>query len=160
MLKAAKLLESKITHFSWKFIGGKSDNFETEISELNFNSATIQFIDHLPQKELVLELQKADVFVLFSNYENLPCVILEAFSCGIPVISTDVGGVSEYFSPNFGYLITKNDTKDLVHKLSILHKNPIEKKEEMHKFAIENFSRKSIANQFSTIYFKALNSTF
>ena len=54
---------------------------------------------------------RADAFVLFSRYENLPCVILEAWSTGLPVMATDVGGVSEHLGgrPELGVLMGSED---------------------------------------------------
>ena len=74
-------------------------DFKDQLKKLDFKKAKIEFINHIPQQELVSHLQSASIFVLFSNYENLPCVILEAFSCGVSVIATKVGGIQEFF-PN------------------------------------------------------------
>ena len=117
MLQVAKKLEIEIGAFTWKFIGEKIDGFSSLIKDLQFKTANIHFINHIAHKELVKEIQNANVLVLFSDYESLPCVILEAFSCGIPVISTDVGGIKEYFPHNFGFLIETGNKKELLEKI-------------------------------------------
>lgn len=156
MLKVAKNLEDEIGFFTWKFIGGTSKNFKPLIKKLNFKSANIQFINHIDQKELGIHLQNADVFVLFSNYENLPCVILESFSCGIPVITTNVGGISEYFPKGFGKLIEPKNTAQLYNALLHYHKKTNLNKDKMHIYAVNNFSKQAICNSFSKLYYQSL----
>lgn len=157
MLNVAKKLENENSNFNWNFIGGSINNFDNQINELDFKSTKINFINHVSQTELVPYLQEASVFVLFSNYENLPCVILEAFSCGIPVISTDVGGIKEYFPNNFGYLIPANDEVKLKESIIEIKNNPTFNKKEMHQFAEDNFSEKILAKRFTDVYHKCLN---
>ena len=54
--------------------------------------------------------QPVDVFLLLSRTEGLPVVIVEALAAGVPVIATDVGGVSEAVGPDNGALLAANPT--------------------------------------------------
>ena len=55
-------------------------------------------------------LQACDLYVHMSEYENLPNVIIEAQSLGVPVIALDRGGVSETISVGVtGYLMKENN---------------------------------------------------
>lgn len=159
MLNTAKKLENKIGPFTWKFIGGSSDEFKPLIKKLNFKQATIKFQEHISHQKLVTHLQSAHLFVMFSNYENLPCIILESFSCGTPVISTNVGGISEYFPNDFGYLIEKQNKTLLLEKIDNIYQNSVVDFKKMHLYAVEHFSEETISNQFSKLYYKSLNNS-
>lgn len=62
-------------------------------------------VPHLPlsytgeERLLSLVYSAADVFVLPSRQDNLPSTVLEALSCGVPVVGFRVGGVPELIRP-------------------------------------------------------------
>lgn len=58
----------------------------------------VKALGGLPPKKLAEYYQNANALVLVSDAENAPCVILEALCFGLPVIVTQVGGVSEMCS--------------------------------------------------------------
>jgi len=54
----------------------------------------------IPLNEVAERMGRASAVLLFSRYENFPCVIPEAWSTGTPVVATDVGGIAEHL-PKF-----------------------------------------------------------
>jgi glycosyltransferase involved in cell wall biosynthesis len=62
-------------------------------------------------------MQLADAFVLFSRYENLPCVLLEARCSGLPVIATYVGGIRYHINEEVDLLIAPEDEHALTEAL-------------------------------------------
>ncbi len=57
-------------------------------------------------------LQKADVFLLITNWEGLPISILEAMSYGLPVIASDVAGVKEEVLDGVnGFVVPRKDVQ-------------------------------------------------
>ena len=73
----------------------------------------ITFQAFMPQTEVAQAMQSADIFILFSRIEGLPCVILEAMSVGLPIIATETGGMSEWITPETGVLLTIEDEAGL-----------------------------------------------
>lgn len=65
---------------------------------------------HLPGAwpEIATPLSAMDVFVLTSEFEGTPNVVLEAQWLGLPIVATDAGGTSESFANNITGLLATN----------------------------------------------------
>ena len=89
--------------------------------------------------------------ILFSNYENLPCVIVEAFAAGVPFISTKVGGIEEIISKERGILISPMNEKELVKAMRQVLIKKWDKKA-IRNYAINTFSYPKIGQELNSIY--------
>ena len=76
----------------------------------------------LPPEGVVRRLQAADVFLLTSLSEGLSNAALEAMACGLPVVTTGVGGMPEAVSDGVeGFLVPPRDpraTADVLERLA------------------------------------------
>lgn len=71
-------------------------------------------------------LRAADVFVLASEIEGLPLVVLEAMSQGVPVVATDVGGMPEAVIDNVtGFLVPPRDPAALTVAVTRILSDPV-----------------------------------
>jgi len=119
----------------------------------------IHFVGAKTQNELVNLLQNATAFVLFSNYETQAIVLLEALCCGIPVIATKAGGISEYVNEKNGILIDVKSEVQLYNAMEsmVKDKSRLGSPEEIRASVVDKVNAKSIANQFMDVYNKVLN---
>lgn len=66
------------------------------------------------RKDVHQQLAQAQVFVLISNWEGFPLSILEAMRAGLPVVASNVGGVSEaVFHGETGFTVPRGDIMTL-----------------------------------------------
>lgn len=59
--------------------------------------ANVKFMDNIPNQKLPEELNKSNLFILPYFYEGCPKVLLEAMSCGLPYIGTNVIGIKDNY---------------------------------------------------------------
>jgi len=103
--------------------------------------------------EVAEAYQQANFFVLFSNFENLPCVIVEAFASGVPVLSTAVGGIAEIVSPERGILIPQGDEDALLQGMNQMLDHGSEyDRQAIRDYAIKTFAAQNIGQQIFEAY--------
>lgn len=152
ILNVVKKLEKKIPEFQFQLVGDNPHRYKSLIDRLGIDPSHLCLTDRVSHEEIVSILQKTAVFVLFSNYESLPCVILEAFACGVPVVTSDVGGIREYFPDSFGYLVPPNNENALVEAIIKVYQNGNCIPEKMHNYAEATVGQHAICNKFGELY--------
>lgn len=134
--------------------GDLRDDMIELVKSLNIQQSVI-FLGNIPNTEEYLS--KADVFVLSSNSEALPITVLEAMASGLPIISTNVGGLSDIINKN-GKLVNKKDCIALSEAMIELAKD-LDKRRMMSdksRDIISKYDIKKISNLYEDIYLKEL----
>lgn len=98
--------------------GDMSQALRSQVARLGLEGC-VTFVGHMPPDSLRLPLCAADVFVLATANEGWANVFLEAMACGLPVVTTRVGGNAEVVSdPALGILVPLGDGERLTAALA------------------------------------------
>ncbi len=74
----------------------------------------VAFTDKLSKAEWIRLSEEADIFINTTNYDNVPISVLEAMALGLPVVSTNVGGLPYLIQDGEnGLLVEKNDVEGM-----------------------------------------------
>ncbi len=139
-------------------IGGDGDVERlNEIIKGNNAESFIKIFRTLTLPEVAEKMRNSNCFILMSNYENLPCVLLESLSTGTPVIATNVGGIPEIINEQNGILIANSEI-ELYDAMKLVLENKIQFAEPaiLHDFIQNEFSVKVIGQKFDAIYKQVL----
>jgi glycosyltransferase involved in cell wall biosynthesis len=88
-----------------------SENLKNLASQLNI-SENVKYFKDVPHDEIVNFYQSCDIFALPSYQEGLGIVVLEAMSCGLPVVSTRCGGPEWLLKDYANALVVENNNAD------------------------------------------------
>ncbi|MEW6467417.1 MAG: glycosyltransferase [Bacteroidota bacterium] len=120
--------------------------------------SVVHILPAQPIEEVARLMRGSDIFLLFSNFENLPCVIAEALCCGLPVVSSRAGGIAEMVNGRNGLLVEPRDEQGLLEQLTImLDRCDSYDKAELHRSAAEKYSYASAGKKFNDIYSRILH---
>lgn len=93
--------------------GNNRPQLEQQVAQLGLGD-TVRFLGSLPPDALKQPLSAADVFVLSTRNEGWANVFLEAMACGLPVVTTDVGGNREVVDrESLGFVVPFGDAEAL-----------------------------------------------
>ena len=114
-IESAKLISERNTHCRFLMAGTGNDNSLTAIKNLVVSYGLQDHFSCLGFRTDVKSILNAtDIFVLASYVEGFPRVVIEAMSCGKPVVGTNVQGVREAVEDGVtGLLVPPRDPESL-----------------------------------------------
>ena len=153
ILRAIKSLSSQRTDFELHIVHDLENKEAESFVEENGLSGVVHFLGRKSSAEIADLFHQSDFFLLFSNYENQPCVLLESFCTGTPVVTTPVGGIPEIANAGNSVIVAPKDETQLIEKLEFMldnaHKfNPMEIREK----ALQICSTEVIREKWLEIY--------
>jgi len=124
----------------WLHIGISKVYFERKYGSYldRYPNLKCKIIGVIPNTKVISIYQKykPSLFLNVSESEGVPVSIMEALSCGLPIIATNVGGTSEIVDSHVGLLVDKNfsfdDIGDAINKL-------IDNREQYSKMALRKW---------------------
>jgi glycosyltransferase involved in cell wall biosynthesis len=136
--------------------GIDKEKYQDLVKELGLTSKVL-FKGRVLAKDLVNELNSNDALIMFSNYETFSLVIIEAFACGKPVITSNAGAIESYMKPEFGIMVNKKNEDQLTNAIIDFAGNTKKYDRDLiRKFAVDNYSYAKIGEKLNSIYNFAL----
>lgn len=154
LLQAIHLLKAQGFHFHAVLIGDGIDFLAMQQLSASMQlDDCVSFTGLLEGRALVDVLVSGDFLVLSSNYENLPVVILEALSCGLPVVSTRVGGIAEIVNESNGILVKPHDVDAMAKALKQMCLSYGDyNTAALRQSIVERYDKKAVGHLLSTWY--------
>jgi L-malate glycosyltransferase len=127
LVNAMPIILQRFPHTKLSIIGTgpEEENLKQRVKELSLEDNII-FLGRTSNTDINRYYHSADVFVMPSinqsgNTEALGVVLLEAMSCGCPVVGSDVGGIPDIITDNEnGFLVPEKDSGALAEKIILL----------------------------------------
>ncbi len=120
---------------------------------------TVEFLGQ--RTDLPAVYNSASVLAITSDYEGTPNVALEAMACGLPVISTNVGGMSDLIEDGVnGYLARRQDEEKLADRMKTIAEDPALLKRmgaNARAYVVGNYSLKRLPHYLEDLYGNVLS---
>ena len=131
-----KVLQEIEIDFKVYFLGsGPEEQVLKDMCQTSVISDKFVFLGSVPNNYIQSYYQAADIFINPTFSEGFPRVLLEAMACGLPLITTDAGGIKDILGENQKkYMTDKEDYNQFSEKLKELLHSDLEQK----IIAIEN----------------------
>lgn len=138
------------------YIIGEGELKQQLVDKINVLNLSDRVILLGGKSECYDDLKESDIFILTSKWEGFPMTIIEAMGTGIPILSTDVGGISDIIESGKNGVLCDINKEDIVEKLKELINNEElrEKIASQEKVSALDYSSETMARKYSEIYIK------
>lgn len=157
VLKSAKILKENLKlDFEWLCYGNINPQFIEHIVGIRHDNVNVKLMGVASQEQLVRTELNATLYFHPSYIDNSPNSLCEAQMLGLPIVSTNVGGISSLIDDGeTGYLIPSNDPYQaayLIEKLYIDKELNITLGKKGQDIARKRHNKETINNQILAVY--------
>ena len=99
VLRAFATIQKRITHARLIVAGDGPERAQLEQLARDLNLQNAEFTGRVGHERVVELYDSTDIFLNGSEIDNQPLSLLEAFACGLPVVTTDAGGIPDMVVP-------------------------------------------------------------
>lgn len=103
---------------------GEGSQLELLKQHAKDHQVNVSFLGRIPNEELPAALNTCEIFILPSLFEGNPKVLLEAMACGLPVIGTNVEGISSIIQHNHNGILCEPHVESIRHAVLDLLDQP------------------------------------
>lgn len=159
MLKVAHILTMLGLDFEWNVAGVIQNSIKKIVEKkerIRFDECHINVLGFKDPKELAVLLCSSTIYVHTAYIENSPNSICEAQCLGVPIVSTNVGGIASLVRQDIdGILVAANDPWQMADAIVELAKDPermIRYSESTWSFALKRHNDENIKKQLLNCY--------
>jgi glycosyltransferase involved in cell wall biosynthesis len=134
--------------------GPEKDKIESLAKQLGIDSA-VRLLGRVSDEEKFQYLAASDVYLSTAIHEGFGIVFLEAMECGLPVISYDRGGQTDFLREGkTGYLVELGNKENFALKLTeLLNSKPLRMEIRAHnKNYVKEFYVEHVAEKYISIF--------
>jgi glycosyltransferase involved in cell wall biosynthesis len=156
LIEAMKITRDKNKDIQLMLVGSGEERVHLEvlIKKLKLKKC-VNFIGKVPNEEVPEYMFASDVFVLPSLSEGFPNVVLEAMASGLPIVATNVGGLSEIIKDGEnGFVVEPKSPKQIAEMvLMLLEDDELrERISKNNKKRVKDYSLESVVARLEEIY--------
>ena len=154
-LKVVERLQKQEIPVELTMVGPEvQDNLKNCKKEAKEKNLPINFTGRLDKKDWIALSTSYDIFINTTNFDNTPVSVIEAMALGLPVISTDVGGMPYLIEHReTGILVKPNDETAFIEEIIKLMEHPAatEKLSLSARAKVESFNWAQVREQWFSV---------
>jgi glycosyltransferase involved in cell wall biosynthesis len=162
-VRVVKLLSTEFPEVNLTMVGPDKDGSTQRVQKLALDlgvSEKVKLIGKLSKQQWIKLSEQFDIFLNTTNFDNMPVSVTEAMALGLPVISTNVGGVPYLIDhQQDGILVPPDDAEAFVAQIIALRKNPegVQALTKKARQKVERFDNSIVLEQWKNLLHESLS---
>lgn len=155
IVEATAALAKQRTDFEVIMLGTGEDYNTTVEAADRYNlrtSGIMTFVGEQPPEKVKYYMDRSDVFLMFSNFENAPVVFSEALACGLPILSSRAGNAEILVDEHRGRLVDCRDIHALTDQMNYMIEHLSDFDREQISSGSEEFSYNFVGKKIADVY--------